>query len=121
MKKLLTISALLGAFAIVLATAAGKDESHEKHAPRLCECSCAKCPPKTILSVNKSKEHRYRTCYRDANNNRKCDNSVQEGKQCKNDCEAVDTATDGKKKKVPRPPCAGCPCPGNCAQCGAAK
>jgi len=109
-KKAMLFTVLLGALAFAA------PEIHGKDAPWLCECACAKCPPRTILSQNKAKEFRYRTCFRDANNNGKCDNSSKDKGKCQNDCVAVDTSK-GDKKKVLRLPCEGCPCAGNCTGC----
>jgi len=120
MKKLLFIPAVLAALALVVAGAAKKKEEPGKDAPWVCECGCAKCPPKTVLSKNKGGEYRYRSCFRDANTNSKCDSSTLDGAKCENNCVAVDVEKNKTKKRVPRPPCAGCPCPANCAQCVAA-
>jgi len=112
-RKITRIMLLVAAVALCIAA---------KEAPWACKCDCAKCPPKTVLSKNKGGEYRYRGCFKDVNANGKCDASVREGGKCGNDCEKVDAkdgdAKDGDEKKtVPRPPCAGCPCPTNCAQC----
>ena len=114
------IPVLLGAMAMMMAGAPAKKEPAAKEAPWVCACECAKCPPKTILSKNKGGEYRYRNCFRDANTNSRCDGSSKDNGQCQNDCIAVDETTNKGKKKVPRPPCPGCPCAGNCAQCAAA-
>ena len=120
MKKPMLLATLLAALAFVAAQTPEKNESPGKDAPWRCACGCAKCPPKTVLSKNKGGEYRYRTCFRDANTNSKCDSSTLDGAKCENNCVAVDVEKTKTKKRVPRPPCAGCPCPANCAQCVAA-
>jgi len=122
---LLAAFAITGLCALVLANTpapapapAPEPEKKEEagiDAPWKCECDCAKCPPKVPLSKNKDGEYRYRGCFKDADKNGKCDSSAAEGGRCRSDCVAA--TDDEKKKKVTRPPCAGCPCPANCAHC----
>jgi len=113
-------------FASLLALAVAADKATEKaEAPSTqpkeaaleCKCGCRNCPPSATLSKNKADLYRYRRCFRDANKDGTCDNSVAAGQKCQNDCIAV-TLADAKKqnKQVPLP-CANCPCAANCAKC----
>jgi len=104
----------------LMANTESAPEPSAKEAPWVCECNCARCPPKTVLSKNKGGEYRYRGCFKDDDKNGKCDKGTSDGGKCQNDCASVD-AKGEEKKKVSRPPCAGCPCPGNCAHCAEMK
>ncbi len=81
-----------------------------------CRCSCRQCPPRGKPTRNERGEPRYRGCFSDRNEDKRCDNSVKAGKKCKNNCVLIAATGKDGKRIVPHP-CAGCPCPTNCARC----
>ncbi|MGE4564635.1 MAG: hypothetical protein AB7F32_07180 [Victivallaceae bacterium] len=113
MKKHLFLA--LAAFVLVAsaATAAANTDAATKDA------KSGKAPAATMVKSEKG-EVKARTCFRDANKDGACDNSVKAGGKCKNNCVAVppDKSKDQKAGKKVTSLCEGCPflasCVGTC-------
>lgn len=83
------------------------------------DAKAKKTPVATTVKSEKG-EVKARTCFRDANKDGACDNSVKAGGKCKNNCVAVtpDKSKDQKAGKKVTSLCEGCPflasCVGTC-------
>jgi len=119
MKRMLfpILLASLLAIAVAADPAADKAAPPKKEAALECKCGCRNCPPNATLSRAKNDLYRYRRCFRDANNNGICDNSIADGQKCQNDCVPVTVEEVKKQGKTVLLSCEGCPCPANCAKC----